>query len=198
MQLFKKIKSSFWWRLNRIRLKINNVVYGKGCVINGHLYIRIHENAKVTIGDFFSYTSGGGINPICTNIQGGIFVDDNAILEIGDHTGCSSTVIWVRKSVKIGSYCSIGGGTLILDSDAHSLNYIHRRSNIIDQENRIDKGIVIGDDCLIGAKCMILKGVHIGSRSIIGAGSVVTKDIPSDCIAAGNPAKVIRYINNVK
>ena len=140
----------------------------------------------------------GGGNPICTNIQGGIFVDDKAILEIGDHTGCSSTVIWVRKSVKIGSYCSIGGGTLILDSDAHSLNYIHRRSNTIDQENRIDKGIVIGDDCLIGARCMILKGVHIGSRSIIGAGSVVTKDIPSDCIAAGNPAKVIRYINNVK
>lgn len=42
---------------------------------------------------------------------------------------------------------------------------------------------------------IILKGVTIGARSIIGAGSVVTKSIPSDCIAGGNPAKVIRYIN---
>ena len=85
---------------------------------------------------------------------------------------------------------------MILDSDAHSLNYLHRRINEEDQNNRIDRGIVIGEDCLIGARCMILKGVHIGNRSIVGAGSVVTKNIPSDCIAAGNPAKVIRYINN--
>ena len=41
---------------------------------------------------------------------------------------------------------------------------------------------------------IILKGVHFGARSIIGAGSVVTKDIPCDCIAAGNPAKVIKKL----
>ena len=41
----------------------------------------------------------------------------------------------------------------------------------------------------------ILKGVTIGARSVIGSGSVVTKSIPADCIAAGNPCKIIRYIN---
>ena len=60
--------------------------------------------------------------------------------------------------------------------------------------NRIDKEIIIGDDVLIGTNCIVLKGVRIGARSIIGAGSIVTKDIPSDCIAAGNPAKVIKYL----
>ena len=61
--------------------------------------------------------------------------------------------------------------------------------------NRVDKGIVIEDDVLIGMNSIILKGVRVGARSVIGAGSVVVKDIPSDCIAAGNPAKVIKIIN---
>ena len=54
---------------------------------------------------------------------------------------------------------------------------------------------MIEDDVLIGARCIILKGVHIGARSVIGAGSVVAKDIPSDCIAAGNPCKVIKRLD---
>lgn len=45
---------------------------------------------------------------------------------------------------------------------------------------------------LIGANCIILKGVTIGNRSVVGAGAVVTKSIPNDCIAAGNPAKIIK------
>jgi len=55
----------------------------------------------------------------------------------------------------------------------------------------------IEDNVFIGANCIILKGVKIGDRSIIGAGSVVTKNVPSDQIWAGNPAKFIREINQV-
>ena len=44
-------------------------------------------------------------------------------------------------------------------------------------------------------RCIILKGVTVGARSVIGSGSIVTKSIPSDCIAAGNPCKVIRLLN---
>lgn len=46
-----------------------------------------------------------------------------------------------------------------------------------------------------GARCQILKGVHIGARSIIAAGGIVTKDVPSDVIAGGNPCRVIRILN---
>lgn len=54
--------------------------------------------------------------------------------------------------------------------------------------------VVIEDDVWVGAHCIILKGVTIGARSIIGAGSVVTKSIPADCVAAGNPCKVIKLL----
>lgn len=55
--------------------------------------------------------------------------------------------------------------------------------------------VTIGDGCWIGGGVIILPGVNIGSGSVIGAGSVVTKDIPENCVAVGNPCRVIRKIN---
>lgn len=59
----------------------------------------------------------------------------------------------------------------------------------------IAKPITIGNEVWIGADATIIGGVSIGDRSVIGAGSVVTHNIPADCVAVGNPAKVIRHIN---
>ena len=72
------------------------------------------------------------------------------------------------------------------------MDYILRRGQHTDWG--ISSPIVIEDDVFIGVNCIILKGVTIGARSIIAAGSVVTKSIPADCIAGGNPAKVIRLL----
>lgn len=58
--------------------------------------------------------------------------------------------------------------------------------------------ITIGDSVWIGAGAIILDGVTIGDRSVIGAGSIVTKDIPADCVAAGNPCRVIKKIEHGK
>ncbi|HEY2615607.1 MAG TPA: DapH/DapD/GlmU-related protein [Chthoniobacterales bacterium] len=52
--------------------------------------------------------------------------------------------------------------------------------------------ITIGDDAFVGARAFVMPGVRIGARSLVGACSVVTKDIPDDCVAAGNPCRVIR------
>lgn len=56
--------------------------------------------------------------------------------------------------------------------------------------------MTIGDNVWIGGNTVICPGVHIGDNVVIGAGSVVTKDIPDSCIAAGNPCKVIRKITD--
>jgi acetyltransferase-like isoleucine patch superfamily enzyme len=78
-----------------------------------------------------------------------------------------------------------------MDNDVHQINYIERKAN----KGKVKSApIVIEDDVWLGANVMVLKGVTIGARSIIGAGSVVTKSIPSDCIAAGTPAKVIKSL----
>lgn len=53
------------------------------------------------------------------------------------------------------------------------------------------RGVSIGNNVFIGMQSTILKGVHIGNNVIIGANSLVNKDIPNNCVAAGNPCKVI-------
>ena len=60
-----------------------------------------------------------------------------------------------------------------------------------------DLGVVIDDDVWIGARAVILRGVHIGRGAIIGAGAVVTKSVPPYAIAVGNPAKVSGFRWNV-
>ena len=54
------------------------------------------------------------------------------------------------------------------------------------------KPIVIGDHCWLGGGVIVCPGVTIGDRAVVGAGSVVTRDIPADSVAAGNPARIIR------
>ena len=56
------------------------------------------------------------------------------------------------------------------------------------------EAVTIGNDVWIGGGVTIVPGVTIGDRVVIGAGSVVTKDIPSDCVAAGNPARIIKKL----
>lgn len=54
---------------------------------------------------------------------------------------------------------------------------------------------IIGNNVTLGCNVCIIGAVHIGNNVTIGAGSVVVKDIPDNCIVAGNPAHIIRYIN---
>lgn len=61
-----------------------------------------------------------------------------------------------------------------------------------DMCRKIHKDVHIGKNCFIGGNSLVLPGVTIGDSCIVAAGAVVTKDVPSGCIVAGNPAKVIK------
>jgi acetyltransferase-like isoleucine patch superfamily enzyme len=82
---------------------------------------------------------------------------------------------------------------MIADNDNHPLDWRLRREKVVVDKANV-KPVHIGDDVWVGAGCFILKGVTIGNGAVIGAGSVVVKDIAPYCVAAGNPAKVIRIM----
>lgn len=166
------------------------ITFGDDISIIGR--ISIIGSGKIVIGDNFCMTSGEHINPISSNIQASFFTDSpNAQIRIGDNVGMSSTRIWIHEGLTIGNNVKIGGGVLLIDTDCHPVDYLVRRTS---NEGTGYAPIVIEDDVWIGAQSIILKGVTIGARSIIGAGSVVTKSIPADCIAAGNPCKVVKKL----
>ena len=137
--------------------------------------------------------SDGNLNPLGRNLRSSICISENAEVSIGHNVGISASSIRARKSITIGNNVTIGADCILLDSDGHSLDYRKRGTK---EDIPVSLPIVIEENVLIGARTTILKGVTIGARTIIGSGSIVTKSIPVDCIAAGNPCKVIRHIDN--
>lgn len=95
------------------------------------------------------------------------------------------TVLDVMK-VTIGSRTLFGPNVQIYTA-SHSLGHEERAKGL-----GRGKPVTIGEDVWIGGGVIICPGVTIGNRSIIGAGSVVTKNIPADVMAAGNPCRVIK------
>lgn len=186
-------KVRFYRLWNILKFRMLGVSLGKGSSIVNKVYLYVGNSAHVSIGDGFDVNSGDNINALCSNIRCSIKVGDNATLTIGNLSGMSGGCIWATDNITIGNHVNIGANCIIMDGDIHNtdwrLRHIDRTSESpIPYKHR---PITIEDDVWIGANSIILKGVTIGARSIIGAGSVVTKDIPADCIAAGNPCRVI-------
>ena len=81
------------------------------------------------------------------------------------------------KGIHIGEESYIASGALIFTHD---------------YARGIHKDTYIGKRCFIGANAIVMCGINIGDEVIVGAGAIVTKDVPSHCIVAGNPAKIIK------
>lgn len=106
----------------------------------------------------------------------------------------NGSLVFCSQKITIGDNTIIGGGMRIFDKNFHSTDYRVRRDKKRFSEC-VSRPIFIGDDVFVGTNCIICKGVTIGNRSIISAGSVVVKDVPADSIVGGNPAIVIKFIN---
>jgi len=89
--------------------------------------------------------------------------------------------------IHIGDNFQAGPGVQLLTPE-HPLDAIERRGK------ETARPIVIGDDVWIGGGGIVLAGVTIGDRSVVGAGAVVTKDVPSDVVVVGNPARVVKTL----
>ena len=179
---------------NRLRFITEGVSLGPRSRIRGWVKLVRKRRAVIDIGERFNFSSGLNINRISRRQIGCICAEEGARIVIGNNVGMSSPCLWARNSITVGNNVNIGACCVIMDHDAHSLNFELRRSRADELGDIASAPIVIGDDVLIGTGCYILKSVHIGPRSIVGAGSVVTRDVPPGEIWAGNPARFIRKI----
>jgi maltose O-acetyltransferase len=122
-------------------------------------------------------------------LQPPFYCDYGSNIQTGNHVFVNfNCVILDVAPVIIGSQTLLGPNVQIYAA-THPMDYLERAAGL-----EYGKPISIGADVWIGGSAIICPGVKIGDRSVIGAGSVVTKDIPADVFAAGNPCKIIRLL----
>ncbi|MDV5169161.1 acyltransferase [Photobacterium rosenbergii] len=121
-----------------------------------------------------------------------VSVNDRPFGKIIIGKGCvlQGTSICAYDKVSIGNNVIFGPNTVIMDCSGHALS---NRGHPDELDNVNAKPVTIGNDVWIGYGCIVLPGVSIGDDAVIGAGSVVTKDIPANCMAAGNPCTVKKW-----
>jgi maltose O-acetyltransferase len=127
-------------------------------------------------------------------------IDEGIIFYEAHGIECGSNVVFGRNLVvqaagglKLGNDILMGPGCYIW-----TINHDYQVGNIYKEHISIYKAVTIEDNVWIGASVKILPGVRIGKGSVIGMGSVVTKDVPANHLAAGNPARIIKKTDDPK
>lgn len=135
------------------------------------------------------------IRELIPNASNKLYIEPPFHCDYGYNIYCGENVFFNINCVLLDS-CQIKiGNNVMFGPNVNIYTATHPLDFKTRLEHEFAKPISIGDDCWIGGNTTICPGVNIGNRTVIGAGSVVTKDIPEDCMAAGNPAKVIKKIN---
>ena len=182
---WKRITAVIWNIVNIVSARLWRVRLGHCCRFQGKAIFRTLPDTQILIGDRCSFNSSHRSNLI------GVYspcmistISSGAKIKVGKGCGFSGTVIAAALKIELGDNVRCGANTLITDTDWHH------------DDARVGKDapIRIGNNVWLGYGVKILKGVTIGDNSLIGAGSIVTKDIPANVVAAGNPCKVIKVL----
>jgi len=162
----------------RVRGRFCVIMYGQGEVVLG-------AKARL-VSDYKRSTLGVGSRCKFVTFPG-------ARIILGDGVLLTGTIIVARKSVEIGDGTMMAPNVVIADSDFHIIWPPERHFDLAPIEEA--EPVKIGRRVWIGYGAIILKGVTIGDNAVIGAGSVVTRDVPANTMAAGSPARVIRRLD---
>lgn len=202
-----KVLLYFKTKIRRLKAKYkkqvkgkHNVIINKGVFMNSR-YDIVGNNIRVEImpgavlSDIRIFMRGDNhkliIGERCS-MKGGdfYFEDDHCTVEIGQNTTIESAHFAVTepgKSIIVGQDCMFSSGIELRTGDSHSILDFTTKRRI-----NYAKDIHVKNHVWIGANAIVLKGVTLGNNSIVGTGSLVTSDVPDNCIAAGIPAKVVK------
>lgn len=184
--LYALISRWYYTSMMRACCYLKHVSLGEHCKFYGMTFIQRAINSRITIGDDCQFRSKRVSNKIGINHPCIVTAYlPNSIIKVGNNCGFSGVTIRAAHSIIIGNNVRVGANSVIYDSDGHQ----------DDKRTSGMKPIVIEDNVWIGYGVFVTKGVTIGQNSMIGANSVVTKDIPANVVAAGNPCRVIKQLD---
>lgn len=186
--LKNKILYAIYTPLMYIYMLFNHVRHGSKILFCGFCTFDNGTNASIILGSRCRFMSKETGNKLGLNHRCILSTTQNANLTIGNNCRFSGTSIRCFESIKIGNNVRMGANTLIVDGDGHQ----------DDPRAGINKPIVIEDNVWLGGNVVVKKGVTIGRNSVIGMNSVVTKSIPANCIAIGNPCVMVREFDETK
>lgn len=194
---FSIIPSLFYQLTSGLKLNTTYKLVGRVKIIRKNLLNRLiskSKNGELIIGNDFKCNnklksnSIGLIQPCIFNIS-----TAGSKIIIGNNVGISGSSINATTTIIIEDNVLIGSGCLISDTDSHPLLWEDRLYNNNDKTSKAP--ITIEKNAFIGARSIILKGVTIGEGAVVGAGSVVSKDVPPYTVVCGNPAKIVKTLN---
>lgn len=160
---------------------VNNIIdlsKGSNYIINSKIYIN-GSNNNIVLG-IRNYFDGADL----------YIEDDGGTISFGDHNrifGCTHIAVIEGQTVSFGDGCLFSDNVVFRTGDSHTIIDINSKKRI-----NLSKSISVGNRVWFGNTSTILKGVTISDDSIIGTCSLVTKDVPTNSVVAGNPAKVIK------
>jgi len=164
-----------WWRVH----------LGTDCSFFGRARFFRHPHSRISIGAGCIFRSSPASNPSGINRPCIIStLHEGAEIEIGSNCGFSGTAIACAVKIVLGEQVRCSPNTWIIDTEGHW----------DDPRTGPNIPIIIQSGVWLGANVSVLSGVTIGENTLVAAGSIVTKSLPPNVIAAGIPAKVIRPI----
>jgi len=188
LKKINKLRRTMWLPLWRIFARCKGVDVHRSVLMNGFPLFRVVKGANITLGQGVKINSAIWSNPIISRSRSSLTaVVKGASISIEKNVGMSGVCLCAAQKIHIGEGSIIGADAMIIDTDFHQPLADWRWSN---SAKETSQPIIIGRGCFIGSRAIILKGVVLGDGSVVAAGAVVTKNVPSEHVAYGNPAKV--------
>jgi acetyltransferase-like isoleucine patch superfamily enzyme len=193
--LFKKLKKIY------IQKRYKKVFFSGNINILGKLpYFKIPKNGRVEFGHNVVLNSDFAKTNTALTYRCKFVTGYYGKITVGENTMFNGVCVVAYEAVEIGGNCQIASSTMIADTNFHPVDPVQRELQVTGQDFYFSSvknaKIKIGNNVWIGWNCTILKGVEIGDNSIVAAGSVVNSgSYPANAIIAGNPAKVVKFLD---